>query len=224
MEDAHVADVLAIPITAASANLACAHGFLLSSAPCPSTPRLSLQCSNTVKGLNCTDATTPGNYLDFNGIFDVIHFNYGLHDLENCNSTECSEHVDPVVYGQNLVTIYRRLAAKANTVIFATTTPVPNVTTSYGRTYELAVEYNTVALKALQGAVGSKLIVDDLWTTVINVCGTYYTNCTLQIPANVHFEPAGQQVLGQQVANTVLKNLDLQGWRQEKSGKWTKST
>jgi hypothetical protein len=38
------------------------------------------QASNTVKGLECTNASTPGNWLNVSGKYDVIHFNFGLHE------------------------------------------------------------------------------------------------------------------------------------------------
>jgi len=41
------------------------------------------QASNTVKGLMCTNTSTLGNWLNFTGTADVIHFNFGLHDLED---------------------------------------------------------------------------------------------------------------------------------------------
>ncbi len=44
------------------------------------------QASNTVKGLHCTNASTPGNWLNVSGTYDVIHFNFGLHE---CVSTVC---------------------------------------------------------------------------------------------------------------------------------------
>jgi hypothetical protein len=40
------------------------------------------QCGDTRQGMLCTNATGPG-YLNFSGTFDLIHFNYGLHDLAN---------------------------------------------------------------------------------------------------------------------------------------------
>lgn len=167
------------------------------------------QASNTVKGLNCTDPTTDGNWLDFDGQFDVIHFNFGLHDLVNCtNNPECSEHVDPQTYGANLQTIYNRLAAKARKgIIFATTTPVPNCTTSLGRSYELSIKYNTAATQAL--ATIANVVFDDLWSVVIKACGIGYTSCPLQLPANVHFTPAGQQVLGAAVSASILAMLGM---------------
>ena len=44
------------------------------------------QCSNTVKGLSCTTPNFTNNYLNFTGTYDVIHFNYGLHDLVSTSS------------------------------------------------------------------------------------------------------------------------------------------
>lgn len=37
------------------------------------------QASNTVKGLLCTNTSTPGNWLNVTGTYDAIHFNFGLH-------------------------------------------------------------------------------------------------------------------------------------------------
>ena len=53
-------------------------------------------------------------------------------------------------------------ASKA--LIWASTTPVPNVTTSLGRTYENAVAYNKQALASLSALAGASLVVDDLWS------------------------------------------------------------
>ena len=36
------------------------------------------QASNTVKGLTCTNSSTQGNWLNFTGKFDLIHFNFEL--------------------------------------------------------------------------------------------------------------------------------------------------
>lgn len=170
------------------------------------------QASNTPKGLSCTDPTHSDGYIPsaFEGKFDVISFNYGLHDLVNCtDNPECSEHVDIPTYAQNLATIYARLAARAKTVVFQTTTPVPNITTSLGRSYQNAIAYNLAAIQSLKAASGGAIVISDLWTAVIKYCGVGYVNCSLQIPANVHFEPAGQTFLGNIVANGILQILGL---------------
>lgn len=124
------------------------------------------QCSNTVKGLLCT---APDAYLNFTGTFDVVHMNYGLHDLENC-TTGCPEHVDPDVYAANVVTLLTRWQPRAKHLIFALTTPVPDVVTSYGRSYQLAVEYNAVAVAAIKKAFGDAVTINDLWSVSDDGC------------------------------------------------------
>ena len=157
------------------------------------------QCSNTVKGLLCTTTSTPDNYLNITGgKFALCHANWGLHDLvaacTNGTTGECEEHVDLTTYGKNLVTLFGRLQTVCEKVMWVTTTPVPNVTTSMGRSYELAVAYNAQALAALSAAAApATLLVDDLWTAFIKHCGAYYKSCDLQLPANVHLTPLGEQ-------------------------------
>lgn len=125
-----------------------------------------------------------------------------------CTDTpECSEHVDLDVYAENLVTLFKRWAPHGKTLMWVTTTPVPNVVTSLGRTYANAIAYNAAALAVLQGAFGSSLPVIDLWGAVIGSCGALYTSCPLQLPANVHFTPAGQQFLGEAMAAAILTAL-----------------
>ncbi len=95
-------------------------------------------------------------------------------------------------------------------MIWASTTPVPyNQTPGLGRTYQGAVDYNAQALKSLSAVAGRSLVVTDLWAAVIASCGVDYTSCPLQLPNNVHFEPAGQQYLAQKVAAGILAVLGL---------------
>lgn len=152
------------------------------------------QCSNTVKGLLCTDPKTPNNYLNYTGggLFDLVHVNYGLHDLVaacvNGSTGECEEHVNinPPDYGRNLVTLYHRFSTIAKKFMWTSTTPVPNVPTSMGRTYQLAVDYNKQAYEYLSQASPAGLLVNDLWTNMIKHCGEEYKECDLQIKDNVH--------------------------------------
>ena len=90
------------------------------------------QASNTVKGLNCTSETTDGNWMNITGVYDIVHFNFGLHDLVALGPGEGQEHVPLQQYGENLQEIYRRLTKIGKKIIWTTTTPCPNVTTSMG--------------------------------------------------------------------------------------------
>ena len=151
------------------------------------------QASNTAKGLLCTNASTHGNWLNFTGHFDVIHFNFGLHDLVDAGPGEGTEHVGLEQYGQNLAEIYRRLAARAKHVVWAETTPCPNVTTSMGRTDAKARAYNAEALAALR-AVAPGIAVDPLHMEVDDYCGANYKTCDLQLPGE-HASPARSPAL-----------------------------
>lgn len=126
---------------------------------------------------------------------------------------EGKEHVALAQYGRNLQAIYRRLAPRARHVIWATTTPCPNVTTSMGRTDAKVRAYNRQALAALSAAVAAAgrtpLRVDDLHAAVDGVCGANYKSCPLQRPRNVHFEPQGCEFMAQQVVQTILSALGL---------------
>lgn len=165
------------------------------------------QCADTRTGLKCTNLTGPG-MLDVEGTFDLIHFNYGLHDLANYSAA-----LPPLPlpqYGENLATIYQRFAAKSRMVMWTTTTPCPNVPTSFGRSWQLVVDYNKQALASLTAvAPGGKLLVDDLWQAMVSACGDHYTNCKYQLPANVHLTPAGEELLAAAASREILRALGL---------------
>ena len=163
-----------------------------------------------MKGLLCTDPNTAGNWLNFSGTYDVIHFNFGLHDLVDAGPGEGKEHVTLTQYGQNLVTIYTRLAARARKVIWVATTPCPNVTTSMGRSDAKVIAYNARALEVLKPIAmksGNALLVDDLHTAVDSYCGVNYKTCALQRPKNVHFESLGCNFLAKKVVASIVGAL-----------------
>ncbi len=79
--------------------------------------------------------------------WDVIHFNHGLHDLkymdEKGDLTETSAGTQQIPieqYAQNLEKLTERLKKTGATLIFATTTPVPEG--SLGRIQADAKRYN----------------------------------------------------------------------------------
>ena len=112
------------------------------------------------------------------------------------------------IYGQNLLTIYKRLQTKCKQVMWTSTTPVPDVPTSYGRTYELPIQYNAEALRVLTPAApAGKLLVNDLWSAMIKFCGDHYKSCLLQLPANVHLTEAGINFTAHSAAADILAAL-----------------
>ena len=119
---------------------------------------------------------------------------------------EGKEHVELPQYGLNLQEIYRRLSTKAKKVMFTTTTPCSNVTTSMGRTNAKVVAYNAQALKSLR-KVAPDILVDDLYAAVDTFCGKNYKTCSLQKPANVHFTAQGCSFMGNEVTESIVKAL-----------------
>src|SRR5213078_1527815 len=73
-------------------------------------------CGATPAGLQRLDAWLGS------GHWDVIHFNFGLHDLRYLPSGE--QLAPPADYEKNLRALVRRLKMTGATLVFATTTPV----------------------------------------------------------------------------------------------------
>lgn len=83
------------------------------------------QGGSTELGLFCTDPSTPDNWLASSRRepqWDVIHVNFGLHDVGDGTSLE--------TYERNLRALHARFQTRARRVVWATTTPVPDLTQS----------------------------------------------------------------------------------------------
>ena len=106
----------------------------------------------------------------------------------------------------NIEELYKRLAPRAKYVVWTTTTPCPNVTTSMGRTDAKVVAYNERAARVL---ANKSVTVDDLHSAVVAYCGKDYKSCDLQKPANVHFEPKGCQFLADHVVAVITRLLSV---------------
>ena len=89
-------------------------------------------------------------------------------------------------------------------IVWTTTTPCPNVTTSMGRSDAKVVAYNARAAEVLSAV---PVTTDDLYGAVIGYCGKDYKSCDLQKPANVHFEPKGCRFLAEHVVAVITKLL-----------------
>ena len=136
--------------------------------------------------------------------WDVIHFNFGLHDIKHVHPETGKASRDPSHglqaplprYMAQLTTITDKLQATGATLIFATTTPVPEGRVSPYRAVNDAARYNAAAV-ALMESRG--IAVNDLYAFTLPRLDE------LQKPANVHFKPVGSQALAEQVAAAVLK-------------------
>ncbi len=156
-------------------------------------------CAGTNKGVANLDRWLA---ID-GGAWDVIHFNFGLHDLKrvqpdsakNSNDPTHPHQADPERYEAQLRTIVARLKETGASLIFATTTPVPEGDLRPYREAADAVLYNRVALRVMEE---EDVAVDDLFQFV-----TDYPETILR-PANVHFTGEGSRALGDQVAESIL--------------------
>jgi len=138
------------------------------------------------------------------GKWDVIHFNFGLHDVRHFDdagkATDADKghrQVSDADYEKNLDMLVNRMKKTGAKLIFALTTPVPDG--SPGRIKGDEVKYNEIARRVMQR---HGVAIDDLYSFALPRLAE------IQLPANVHFKPEGSKVLAEQVASSILKALN----------------
>ncbi|QDU47912.1 SGNH/GDSL hydrolase family protein [Gimesia panareensis] len=139
--------------------------------------------------------------------WDVIHFNWGLHDLcYRHPDSKTQGHRDKVngtisvpldEYEKNLEALVQQLEKTGATLIWATTTPVPEG--EAGRVVGDDLKYNEVATKIMKQH-GIK--IDDLHKLALSFDASLWAG-----PGNVHFKPAGSAKLAKQVASEIKAAL-----------------
>ena len=134
-------------------------------------------------------------WLD-DGRWRVIHCNWGLHDIAHVEGPGVRQ-VGIEEYERNLEALFARLQATGATLIWATTTPVPEGSAS--RSPADAVDYNRAAARIV---AARGIVVDDLYALVLP------RMTELQPPRNVHFTEAGAEVLAAQVARSIRDALN----------------
>ncbi len=131
--------------------------------------------------------------------WDVIHFNWGLHDLKHFKDGKldlAGPQVNPVAqYEKNLREIVAKLKKTGAKLIWATTTPVPEG--SGGRVAKDELAYNEAAARVMKA---EGVAIDDLHAIVV-------AKPALQREKNVHFTEAGSKALAEQVAAEIKKAL-----------------
>ena len=128
--------------------------------------------------------------------WDVIHFNWGLHDVKYVDGKN-QVLIDD--YEKNLRELVKKLKATGATLIWASTTPVPEGNLNPPRKSIDVVEYNARAQK----------IMDEEKVTINNLYGVALERLKdLQIPVNVHFKANGSEVLGSKAAEAITAALE----------------
>ena len=124
--------------------------------------------------------------------WDVIHFNFGLHDLKRL---EDGKHQVPIEsYERYLRLIVQRLKQTGARLIWATTTPVPDAKVSPPRVSGDVSVFNAAAARVMKE---HEVTIDDLYGFALPRLGE------IQQPANVHFTPAGSEALAKQVVSVI---------------------
>jgi lysophospholipase L1-like esterase len=134
------------------------------------------------------------------GKWDVIHFNWGLHDLKHLKDGKldlAGQQVTPLEdYERNLRELVRRMKATGAKLIWASTTPVP--AGAEGRVAGDEVKYNEAASRVMKGE-GVK--TDDLHALCLPNLVVW------QLPQNVHFTPQGSAEIAVVVAAQIEATL-----------------
>lgn len=130
------------------------------------------------------------------GKWDVIHFNFGLHDLKIM--PDGKHQVEVEQYAANLKIIVQRLQGTSAKLIWATTTPVPAGKLTPPRIPGDVAIYNAAALPVMEA---NHVAIDDLYAFALPRLAE------IQQPENVHYIEAGYEALAKQVAGSIRKWL-----------------
>jgi len=158
---------------------------------------------------NCGDTNSGTKYLQRwlgNTQWDVIHFNWGLHDLcyrhpdskEQGNRDKVNGNIAvPLAqYEKNLEALVLQLKETGATLIWASTTVVPEG--EAGRVVGDDDKYNTVAEKIMKK---HGIAINDLHALTVSFGGEYSP------PGNVHYNKTGSTQLAEQVAESIKQKL-----------------
>jgi acyl-CoA thioesterase-1 len=138
--------------------------------------------------------------------WDVIHFNFGLHDLkhvkvkgtsQNSNSFDDPQQADLTTYSKNMKEIVKALKATKAKLIFATTTPYPDGVKPARKPSD-AGAYNKNALEIMKS---ENIKINDLYTAILPHLEK------LQKKVNVHFSSEGSVFLAKLTAKSISEAL-----------------
>ena len=136
------------------------------------------------------------------GEWDVIHFNFGLHDIKLGTGgkdnkpypTSDGHQVPAEEYARNLRRIVATLKTTGATLIWCSTTPVPAGVLDPLRRPGDEVKYNAIARQVMSE---NGVAVNDLYGCVVS------DSPSIQLPSNVHFTKEGSLRLARHVAEAV---------------------
>lgn len=131
------------------------------------------------------------------GKWDVIHFNWGLHDLKTMDG----KHQVPIdQYETNLRSLVERMKKTGATLVWCSTTPVPAGELNPPRKDSDVIAFNAAAKRVMDA---NGVVTNDLYAFALPQLEK------IQRPQNVHFSPEGSAVLAKQVASEIRKALEV---------------
>jgi acyl-CoA thioesterase-1 len=130
------------------------------------------------------------------GKWDVIHFNWGIHDLKVM--PDGKHQVVAADYEKNLRALVARMKQTGAKLIWATTTPIPDGELNPKRSFGSVKEYNDIAAKVM---AENGVAIDDL-----NAHMTPQFE-KLHNPKDLHYGKEGYEFLAQKAAEEIAKAL-----------------
>ncbi|GAB1452270.1 SGNH/GDSL hydrolase family protein [Draconibacterium sp.] len=164
-------------------------------------------CEGTTNGVKNLDRwLSKSGVVDNAFQWDIIHFNFGLHDIKhvdpvtgkNSNNPKDPQQADLKQYKKNLEIIVEKLKTTSATLIFATTTPYPDEVQGVLRDPGMPVKYNTAANKIMNR---NGIIINNLYAFMLP------RMTDLQLPWNVHFKPEGYKALAGKVVERIKETI-----------------
>ncbi len=159
--------------------------------------RPNANCGNTLAGLENLSKWLGSTK------WDVIHFNWGLHDLcyrnpesknqGNRDKVNGKQSVSPADYERNLDELVTRLKGTGARLVWASTTVVPEG--EAGRHVGDEVKYNVIAAKIMER---HGIATDDLHAVSKGFSGDHFSG-----PGNVHFKAEGSAKLADNVVASI---------------------
>lgn len=157
-------------------------------------------CGPTTRGLEQLDS-----WLEVGGKdkkWDVIHFNWGLHDLKyigpksdriaSVDGKDSRQQVPPKEYEKNLRQLVKRLKKTGARLIWRNTTPVPEG--ARGRVPGDSAKYNQIADKIMEE---EGIETHDLYSFALK------NAAKIQRQADVHYTREGSEALAREVVKAI---------------------
>lgn len=128
--------------------------------------------------------------------WDVIHFNWGLHDLKFMDTGKAQVSLED--YEKNLREMVKQLKTTSAKLIWCATTPVPDARLNPPRKDSDVQAYNVIAKKVMDE---NKVPTNDLYAYTLPKLAD------VQLPANVHFKKEGYEFLAKKVVKSIEEAL-----------------